>query len=125
MPKSQVIFVIIFVINIYLSGFCMVIWFCMFHDLFDVDLFFENFQSGIIEDKLKLVRVGTEEYRRAARLKNLFKDFIDHQRQLHERLTLEHNKNLCPSRASQPAADQYILQMDHTYKVIIIFEYVL
>lgn len=57
-------------------------------------------QSGIVEDKLKLVRVGTEEYRRAARLKNLFKDFIDHQRQLHERLTLEHNKNSCPSRAS-------------------------
>lgn len=57
-------------------------------------------QSGIVEDKLKLVRVGTEEYRRATRLKNLFKDFIDHQRQLHERLTLEHNKNSCPSRAS-------------------------
>ncbi|KAL8144813.1 hypothetical protein AgCh_003142 [Apium graveolens] len=57
-------------------------------------------QTGIVEDKLKLVRVGTEEYRRAAKLKNLFKDFIDHQRQLHERLTLEHKKNLCPSRES-------------------------
>ncbi|WOH03105.1 hypothetical protein DCAR_0522497 [Daucus carota subsp. sativus] len=61
-------------------------------------------QGGIVEDKLKVVRAGTEEFRKAARLKNLFKDFTDHQRQLHERLTLEHNKNLYPSSASYPGA---------------------
>lgn len=52
-------------------------------------------QTEIIENKLKVVRLGTKEYSRAEGIRNLFMDFLEHQRQLHERLDAEVKKGSC------------------------------
>ncbi|XP_059661272.1 uncharacterized protein LOC132307502 [Cornus florida] len=51
-------------------------------------------QNKVIDDELKIVNSGTEEYRTAKRLKNLHKDFVDHQKRLHWRLASEERKIL-------------------------------
>ncbi|XP_059624888.1 uncharacterized protein LOC132268143 [Cornus florida] len=51
-------------------------------------------QNKIIDDELKIVHSGTEEYRTATCLRDLYKEFVDHQKRLHWRLTLEEREIL-------------------------------
>lgn len=44
--------------------------------------------------ELKVVRLGTEAYKRAAQLRELFMDFMDHMNRIHNRLALEEAKIL-------------------------------
>ncbi|KAA8524882.1 hypothetical protein F0562_011305 [Nyssa sinensis] len=43
-----------------------------------------KFQNKNIDGELKVVHLGTEEYRTAKRLRDLFMDFLDHQQRLHK-----------------------------------------
>uniref|UniRef100_A0A5B7AJB6 SAWADEE domain-containing protein n=1 Tax=Davidia involucrata TaxID=16924 RepID=A0A5B7AJB6_DAVIN len=57
-----------------------------------------KFQNRNIDGELKVVYLGTEEYRTAKRLRDLFMDFVDHQQRLHKRLAMEEKKILQSSR---------------------------
>ncbi|KAK9285816.1 hypothetical protein L1049_025017 [Liquidambar formosana] len=52
-----------------------------------------NYNIGI-RDEVKVALSGTEEYRTAKRLRDLFMDFADHQKGLHKKLALEERKIL-------------------------------
>lgn len=67
--------------------------------VFALDFLYFKLQTEIIENKLKVVRLGTEEYSRAEGLRNLFMDFLEHQRQLHQRLDAEVKKGSCTLHA--------------------------
>ncbi|XP_021656817.2 uncharacterized protein LOC110647344 isoform X2 [Hevea brasiliensis] len=57
---------------------------------------YQHIKAGITND-LKVVYPGSEEYRTAKRLRDLFMEFSEHQQQLHKRLALEEQKILQPS----------------------------
>lgn len=50
---------------------------------------FGNEKDGRVCCELKVVRLGTNEYSTAKHLKELFMEFLSHQRRLHQRLAME------------------------------------
>ncbi|XP_076884280.1 uncharacterized protein LOC143533343 isoform X2 [Bidens hawaiensis] len=49
------------------------------------------------QNELKIVRLGTEEYKKAKELKDLYMEFHNHQKGLLQRLAMEENKIWGPS----------------------------
>ncbi|XP_059661271.1 uncharacterized protein LOC132307501 [Cornus florida] len=55
-------------------------------------------QKKIIDDELKIIHSGAEEHSTAERLRDLYKDFADHQIRLHMRFALDERKILAESK---------------------------
>lgn len=53
-------------------------------------------KSRSIDDELKVERRGGKEYNRAKHLREVFMDFVEHQRGLHKSLALEEKMILQP-----------------------------
>lgn len=79
---------------------CICIFWYVSSMCFPLTSYIYNFQAGITENKLKVVPLGTEEYSRAEELRDVFMDFLQHQRELHIRLDAEMKKRSCASDAS-------------------------
>ncbi|XP_038888478.1 uncharacterized protein LOC120078315 isoform X2 [Benincasa hispida] len=56
---------------------------------------FGNEKDGMVCCELKVVKVGTDEYLTAKHMKELFMEFLSHQRRLHQRLAMEESKIYC------------------------------
>ncbi|CAK9316119.1 unnamed protein product [Citrullus colocynthis] len=56
---------------------------------------FGNEKDGRVRCELKVVKVGTNEYLTAKHMKELFMEFLGHQRRLHQRLAMEEGKIYC------------------------------
>lgn len=56
---------------------------------------FGNEKDGRVRCELKVVKVGTNEYLTAKHMKELFMEFLNHQRRLHQRLAMEEGKIYC------------------------------
>ncbi|XP_076935070.1 uncharacterized protein LOC143601571 [Bidens hawaiensis] len=56
-----------------------------------------KYESYSRQNELKIVRLGTEEFRKAKELKDLYMAFHNHQKGLVQRLAMEENKKRDPS----------------------------